>query len=341
MRTSLLASVGKMADFLPLRPLIAVSGQRLLLPVYHLSSDEHTPHIDHIYPVRNTRLFRQDLDFFLKYYEPVSFEQVLDHVNGTSVLKRNSFFISFDDGLREIHDVVAPILKEKGIPAAFFVNTDFIDNQGLFFRYKASLLVDHLLRQSSEQSVLNQVAEILKIEANSSISLPEAVMKISYPDRHLLDKMADLLGIDFLEFLEDYQPYLTTGQIKSLQKDGFTIGAHSCDHPEYRLISLEEQIRQTEECLEVLNHDFGIGENTFAFPFTDYGVGKAFFDHIYQGRKVSLSFGCAGIKQDITPRHLHRLPMEGTLLPAASIVKAEYAYYLLKMPLGKNRLFRK
>jgi len=61
-------------------------------------------------------------------------------------LTRQSFFLSFDDGLREPLDIIAPILKQKGVPATFFVNTATLDNLEMLYRHKASLLVDHVRR---------------------------------------------------------------------------------------------------------------------------------------------------------------------------------------------------
>ncbi|MEZ4826029.1 MAG: polysaccharide deacetylase family protein [Bacteroidia bacterium] len=318
MRTSLVPVVGGLARPFSLYLLLSLSRQPLLLPVYHLSSDEPLPHIRHIYPIRNARLFREDMDFFLRHYEPVDIPRLIAHVSGENPIRKPSFFLSFDDGLREIYDVVAPILREKGIPAAFFINSDFVDNRGLFFRYKASLLAD----------TVNDPARAA------------AFMQVKYDEQHILDEAAQRLEIDFDQFLNTQKPYLSTEQIRSLIHDGFTIGAHSADHPEYRFIPLEAQLGQTSKSLACLRESFSLKENIFAFPFTDFGVGRKFFEEIYSKDNVSLSFGCAGLKTDIFPQHLQRLPMEGTLLPAQKIVKAEYLYYLAKMPMGKNRIIR-
>lgn len=46
--------------------------------------------------------------------------------------------------MRQCYDVILPILEAKGIPATFFINSGFIDNKDLFFRFKASFLIDEL-----------------------------------------------------------------------------------------------------------------------------------------------------------------------------------------------------
>ena len=95
------------------------------------------------------------------------------------------------------------------------------------------------------------------------------------------------------------------------------------------------------DCLNILKRDFGITQKLFAFPFTDHGVTKAFFENIFSDGKVDFSFGGAGIKKDIHPRQLQRIPMEGWNASAEQILKSEYLYYLLRAPLGKNATVRK
>ncbi|MDX2249946.1 MAG: polysaccharide deacetylase family protein [Bacteroidia bacterium] len=341
MRTTLVPAWGNLAMPFPLPLLRSASGQPWVLPVYHLSTDDTAPHIRHIYPVRNVRLFRKDMDFFLRHFHPIDFEAVKLHVLEKKPIKTPSFFLSFDDGLREIYDEVAPVLWEKGIPAAFFVNSAFVDNQGLFFRYKASLLVDRLKNNSFSVACLSQLENLLtSYLLPPKLSLTEKLMRIGYGNQAILDEAATLLEVNFDEFLSTQKPYLTKNQIQELKNEGFTIGAHSMDHPEYRFISPEQQQAQTHGSLVYLRQELDITDDTFAFPFTDFGVRRKFFEDMYSAGKVSISFGCAGIKKDSFSRHLQRLPMEGTLLPAEKIVKGEYLYYLLKKPLGKNRLLR-
>lgn len=128
-----------------------------------------------------------------------------------------------------------------------------------------------------------------------------------------------------------------------LSQRGFSIGAHSMDHPEYRFLPLADQIRQTEESLQVIEARIGPDIASFAFPFTDFGVSAAFFRHFGAGKwaeKPLIMMGSAGLKQDSFPFHVQRLPFEGPADKADTILKSHFLYYLLKMPLGKNRIHR-
>ena len=109
------------------------------LPFYHAVSDEKLPHVLN-YPYRNILQFEKELDFFLKYFQPVLLEELISG----KCSGEKGFHLSFDDGLRECAEVIAPVLLKKGIPATFFLNSAFVDNKALFHKYKASLVLNRL-----------------------------------------------------------------------------------------------------------------------------------------------------------------------------------------------------
>jgi peptidoglycan/xylan/chitin deacetylase (PgdA/CDA1 family) len=334
--------LNRFSNALPLPLLINLTGQKLFLPFYHIISDETVPHVKHLYPIRGARQFEDDLDYLLKYFQPVGVDTLLRVAKGEEKVTKNSFFLSFDDGLREIYDVVAPILIKKGIPATFFINSGFVDNRDLFYRYKASLLIDATETKKITGTAWEEAHILLKNNSTEASSIQKAILQITYGQRHLLEKIAEMWQVDFAAYLNDKQPYLTTTQCLELKNKGFNIGAHSIDHPFYNEITIEEQLRQTTESLKWATENELSTEKLFAFPFTDFNVSRAFFDKLFlsQSPMADLSFGGAGLKRDYKPQHFQRFPMEGTLYPAQNLVSGEYLYYLMKMPFNKNSIQR-
>lgn len=341
LKSTLFGILHRIARFVPLSKLIRWTGQSLFLPFYHaLGSD--LPHIRHLYPPRSAKQFEQDLDYLLQFYSPIDLNRLWQAINGQKPLTQPSFFLSFDDGLRQVYEIARPILLRKGIPATFFLNPDFIDNQALMFRYKASLLVEEWLSDRLPSSMKTKAREILLQQDRFKGDVRNSLLQAKFSDTHILDEIAQVWDIDWTEFLNQYQPYLSTSQVLQMQNEGFSFGAHSLDHRLYFEWPLEEQLKQTLDSMTWVRQQLKPSIDTFAFPFTDDGVSTQFFDHILgQEGNIHLSFGGAGLKQDISTRHLQRFPMEKTSFPAQSIIPAEYVYYLLKVPFGKNRLTRK
>ncbi len=319
--------------------LLKWTGRRMIFPFYHTISDQELPYISNLYPLRSVGEFKNDLNAFCEYFTPVGINEVYDRVLSKCKKEKPAFHLSFDDGLKEVHEIIAPILKERGIPATFFVNTNFIDNKKLFYRYKVGLILDRLKQINAEdnnQMIRSFLQEYSKWNGNLQISL----MHLDYHDQSLINEIAQILEIDFDDWLSKNKPYLTTEQIKDLIKKGFGIGSHSVDHPRFRTIDLSQQKVQLENSFKFLEEKFDVSERLFSFPFGDEDVKAELFDWMYTERKCKLSFGVSGIKNDYCPFHLHRIPMDECQVEPREFIKSEYLYFMLKSIFNKNQIYR-
>ncbi len=311
-----------------------LSGQKLVMPFYHTISDRSVPHIRHLYPIKTVEGFTSDLDFLLSNYNPISYADLQELTRKGEEPSKPSFLLSFDDGLSEFNDIIAPILLKKGVPAICFLNSAFIDNADLFFRYKASLLIEEI---SVNPDLTNQLNGIFDVDKN----FKEQIRSVSYSDRAVLHKIADRIDFDYQAYLTHEKPYLTAIQIEKLISQGFHFGAHSIDHPEYQFIDYKEQLRQTKVSMDAVASRFNLNYRAFSFPFTDFNISKAFFDDIQKNGTVEISFGCAGHRKETLPNHYQRIAFEMGNLSGEQILNAELLYFMLKQPFGKNRIFRK
>ena len=317
--------------------LLHFSGKKLILPFYHSVSNSSLPHISPLYRHKSVTQFEADLDFIMKYFTPVSLEDVYSFSKGEKQFSSPSFHLTFDDGLREVYSEVFPILQKKGIPATVFVNPDFVGNKALFFRYKAALLIDELKNLS--------INELPVFPFDSSIKTKERwvdwILATHYHQSEQLDQLAILLNIDFDKFLTETKPYLNLEELKILSQNGIEIGAHSMNHPLYRLISVEEQIRQTTESVAWVSQYFQPKTLAFSFPFTDDGVKNEFFRNLDSNpNKPDLIFGTAGLNIEKRPDHLHRIAMETEIGNAENILNTALLKNSVKKTVGKNLIFR-
>lgn len=297
------------------------------VPVYHTVSDEKRPHLEHIMRYKNQQEFERDLDQISSHFQFVTWDEFKDFRKGNYKPKKKIALLTFDDGLSEFHDIVVPILERKGIYAMNFINPKFIDNQDLMFRCKASLIIDKIknTKHHTKDFVLRD--DVQKIQS------------INFQQQDQLNQIANKFEIDFKEFLETQKPYMTLQNLKSLTQRGFGISNHGFDHPLYHHLSLPEQLENTKISYDYLNENNFISES-FAFPFTDFGVRQEFFTQIFGEKNLFCSFGSAGLKLDSFKNNLQRIPMENGK-NATQILKEETAYFNLKKILNKNTIHRK
>ena len=328
------------AKILPVNFLIKSSKQKLILPCYHIVSDNYLPHIINLYKYKNIASFKSDLDFLMKHYKPIDMGDLIKIIRNRAEPPANSFFLSFDDGLKEFYDVISPVLLEKGIPATCFLNSAFIDNKDLFFRYKVSVLIELINKTNRKSNEWKLLKSWLSDNNISPANYKTGLLEIQYNEKTKLDELADVLDFNFQNYLEKEKPYLSAQQIHELIKKGFTFGAHSIDHPEYRYISYSEQLRQTRQSIREISDKFKLNYKVFAFPFNDYKVSEQFFRDINSDNSIDFTAGCSGIKQDSVKNNVHRIVMDEYDLKGRDRIKIDYFYYLIKSVFNKNKIIR-
>ena len=209
------------------------------IPVYHTVSNDYLPHLKHIINYKNVQEFESDLDFYLKHFQFVDWDEFKSFHQGSFTPKKKIALLTFDDGLVEFHDIISPILERKGIYAINFINPKFIDNKELMFRCKASLLVDYLSKTAHFNP---EIFKILDTDSSSKEIIIQKILNINFQERKNLDQIANLMEIDFNDFLKNEKPYLTLNQLKTLKEKGFGISNHGWNHPLYKDLSLNEQL---------------------------------------------------------------------------------------------------
>lgn len=308
-----------------------------IIPVYHSVSNEKIPHLEHIISYKNINNFEKDLDFLAKNFQFVNWDEFKEFVNGNLKPKKKIALLTFDDGLREFKTIIAPILLRKGIFAINFVNPEFIDNQKMMFRNQASLLVNAVL---NAKEIPDKISQFLKINHINQQKVKDEILKIDFKNKEKLNEIATLFELDFKDYLLKNQPYLNIEEIHKLSDMGFTFGAHSMNHPLYNKLSLDRQLEETKDSLKFLKNN-ALKPETFAFPFTDYGVSKSFFDQLFTTEKeLFCTFGSAGIKKDSFTKNFQRIPMENNKT-AELTINEEITYFNIKKWLNKNTITRK
>jgi peptidoglycan/xylan/chitin deacetylase (PgdA/CDA1 family) len=320
-----LSIVSRSAAWLPMEWVRPFSGVALVVPFYHIVSDEFVPHVSHLYRFRTVTEFLADIEVFARHFTPVGLEDIVDALHGRRKLPRSCFHLTFDDGLSEVHEIVAPILERAGIPATFFLATAFLDGGGMAHHNEISLLLDRLESlPGGPESARPRLETVLPPATPACNTVRDRLLSIRYLQKALVRAVAQELDVDLDGYIRTRRPYLSSDQVRGLTRRGFTIGSHSCDHPLYRDLPLAEQLRQTRQSLSLLTSRFGIRQQAFAFPHNDDGVPEEFFRSVFEEPGLDVSFGTSGLVRHFDPRNLQRVSMEKTGAPAERILARQF-----------------
>lgn len=319
--------LSRCATSVPMEWVRPLSGASLVVPYYHMVSDARVPHVSNLYRFRSIAEFTSDVEFFARHFVPITLEDVVDALNGKRTLSQPCIHLTFDDGFREMHDIVAPILQRVGVPATFFLNTAFLDGGGMAHHNVLSLVLDRLQSDNAKSAEKSrQKAEsVLAAEVGQSGTIAQRVLSVRYAQSSIARSLASALDLDLEQYIREVQPYLSSEQVKSMLKRGFSIGAHSHDHPLYADLSLADQIEQTRLSLDLIKLKFGVSTRSFAFPHHDTGVEPEFFAKAFSELMLDVSFGTRGLVRHFFPRNIERVGMEKTRVSARRILARQFA----------------
>jgi peptidoglycan/xylan/chitin deacetylase (PgdA/CDA1 family) len=153
-----------------------------------------------------------------------------------------------------------------------------------------------------------------------------------------VDEIADILHLDLNAFLKEYQPYLTTSQVKELWKNGFTFGGHSIDHPRFIELSPEERIDQSVTSVDFMAKILNLDYKVFAFPYSDLGLPETFFRAVSD--RIDATFGTQGLLKDSAVNNFHRVNVEKTKQKAYRTLRFHYLKKIIYQLLNKDRIIR-
>lgn len=316
--------------------LIPFFTQQTIFPYYHIVRNNKVDHIEYLYSYKNEEQFRKDIDFLLQHYKPI---QSIDELRNRQL--KNSFLISFDDGLEEVYSVAFPILKEKNIKAFFFLNPNFIDNMDSLYKHDISVIIKHLNANQFDEKKAKKIASMMQFDFASSEEFISKFKNTKFADRHKIKEIIAFLGIDMKHYLTNQKVYLSKAQIQEMLDYGMFFGGHTMSHPPLAQLSHEEKKAEIIESIEWIKKNFNIDYSAFAFPFTDKNNSKKLFEELFEYDKNSLIFGNSGLKKDIDNRIIQRFSLENPNKKTAKIIVAEHLYKLFNKMTGNYQIKRK
>lgn len=281
------------------------SAGTLPILIFHAVESEPKPYIRHLYDYHSPEGFERVLDEALKHFKPL---QDLSP-EGIARAGADQFLVTFDDGLRSSYEVALPILERKGIPAIHFLITDFLAGQAgsqVEQKFKASLLIERLAMSSPSTQA---AAQAVLLAASYDGSLHDALMAVRLVDAHVYEAVAALLDLDLNRYFELERPYISLDEAQDMARRGFVLGAHSCNHPRYWELGLDEQVRQTQESMRFIETHFDMPGRYFAFPYKNRGITSAFYERTQHD--VDLFFTTSGWGNHMNAQRVfHRVGMD-------------------------------
>lgn len=218
--------------------------------------------------------FERQMRFLLRHFTPVPASRVQAGLG-----KGIQFAVTLDDGYEDNYQVAAPILKKLGIPAAFYVVSDFVGTDRLFWWEQVAELM-----RGSKKPELNMHAVIpglCQTEKQRHVFPLRKYNERDYAYEQLCARIRSGPHVDIPSQVRNLAEYfdvplrdegrryglMNWQQLMDLVGQGFEIGGHSASH--CNVVGAEENLLQRELIASASVIEAGIDApvESFAYPY--------------------------------------------------------------------------
>jgi peptidoglycan/xylan/chitin deacetylase (PgdA/CDA1 family) len=222
----------------------------------------------------SARDFEQQMLFLRRHFIPAKASRIQ-----AGLEQGIRFAVTLDDGYEDSYRVAAPILKKLGIPATFYVVSDFVGTDRLFWWEQ----IAEILRQSDRTELDMQAVspaeypngehrQVLPLRSHAEREFAYSLLCAGIRNGAATDvglRMKQLVEYFGIPQREQGRRYKLMGwqQLRDLVGQGFEIGGHTASH--CNVIGADETRLQREllESVNVIETKLDTPVESFAYPY--------------------------------------------------------------------------
>jgi len=251
--------------------------------------------------------FDWQVRFLAANHEVITCRDLAELLDAGRHVPRAAVIVTFDDGYRDNHDVVLPILKQYRVPAVVFVATGYMDASETYWYDQ---IVNELLRTKATHLPLAAGEPELDIRGDHAARRNAAVRALAHlktlsdgARQETLRRWRDLMAVESPAGCAGLDGPMSWAQVRALSDAGVEIGSHSVTHPVLAKLTdnakLEHELFESKAQIEVHT-----GKPVVALAYPVGGPG-AYSDRVIDvARRAGYRFGFTYESGVIDPAHL-------------------------------------
>lgn len=208
--------------------------------------------------------FAQQIQFIASKCRPVTLDQVCAFLQGREELPCGAVAITFDDGFADNLEVAAPILAHYGVPAAFYLAVDYIENrmQPWYVRLRNAFTVSKVSRWEVEGGTGFEMSD----EEQRRQAFLDSTRKCAKLCRVSQEKL-----LSEIETKLEVEPFavpvmLTWSGARELISQGHIVGSHTLSHPNLAYIKSDELRDEIVSSKTEIEKQVGSPVTHFSYP---------------------------------------------------------------------------
>lgn len=230
------------------------------------------------YSVRNYTKKHVEKEYFLEFIRRLkdaayllSMDEVVGYHKEDKPFPPRACAVTFDDGFENNYSVAVPILKQCGVPATFYITTDFVQNNYMSWIDRIEYCLE-LVPEGQLVFPWDQTAHPFR-DREDKIGLLDDMRR-----RVKRDASVDLEGLvssifsqcRMQETRQSNDPLdlkMNWDQVRELNNDeNFLIGGHSCQHLNLTFLNEVELENEIKTSIEIMEKETGITVKHYCYP---------------------------------------------------------------------------
>lgn len=240
-------------------------GPGLYIFNYHRVGDASATDFDpNVFSCDGAR-FRAQVELIRSRFRVITIDETLK-VLATGKPTEPLALITFDDGYRDNFTTAFPILRELGVPATFFLPTDFIGTNKLQWWDEIAWLVRHTTLNEIKVSFTPHPIRVRRDEIGMTIRrVLTAFKRAASSGEQKLDELRSTLGTPAPKTNVE-QLFMSWDEAREMRAGGMDIGSHSHSHRILAHLSLQEQESELRNSKAILERELGETVPSIAYP---------------------------------------------------------------------------
>lgn len=217
--------------------------------------------------------FKRQANYLKSHYDVVSLEHAVSNMQKGFNTKKKVAVITFDDAYADNFEFAYPVLRQYRLPATIFVSTGFIGrSDGFWWDALASVLTTAKTGRAELEWRSGKFSfQVDKVDRRYLIF--NKLCKIfKYVDPLEIESMLKYLEEKlYAKRKENISRCLTWNQMREMQMNGITFGAHGHTHRPFSRLSEDELVEELSRPRALMAKELGCKTAMLAYPYGESG----------------------------------------------------------------------
>lgn len=263
--------------------------------------------------------FAQQMLFLQNWCDVISLDELIEKIKNKEDISKPTVVITIDDGFRDNYDVAYPILKNLGLPATIYLTSGLIDTQEVPWvdEIGTALMETNLNSLSLPEPFNTNVLAISTCEQKTAAlhSIYKTLLYLEHDSKiTLVHQLLEILN-EGDEAVTRKRIMLNWQEIREMNQNGVSFGAHTMTHPTLSRMSQEDAELEIYESKRIIERELECEVKHFAIPNgQDEDFTEPLRDFCRQGLFTSITSTKFGyVTKFSDPYNLPRVCIHGSL----------------------------